>query len=187
MTDAWQFNRLYSAERLLKEFETLPQAAPDADDWAFAESFFAARTSITQAADWPKIMSPYDFFFLLRPMLLAHPESFAILSTRNVASIRQTLAFFDADVLPVFGQEDIRRLGSKVQVAADQGWLEKGRFLVVYVDDMNVHLEPFDGKVHLPLHANWGYDKALVDSLSQSQVLTIIGSLLKLSGSRNAA
>ena len=90
------------------------------------------------------------------------------------------MAFFGADVLPIFGQEDIRRAGSKLGVAKEQGWLEKGRYLVVYLDDMNAHLEPFDGKVHLPLHAKWGYDKEDGDGLSQAQVMTIISSLLKL-------
>jgi hypothetical protein len=59
--------------------------------------------------------------------------------------------------------------------------LQRGRYLAVYVDDMNAHLEPFDGKVHLPLHANWGYDKEKADSLSQNQIITIISSMLKLS------
>jgi hypothetical protein len=180
VTDAWQYNRLYSKKNFLNVFEALPEAVPTADDWAFAERFFAARASMMVDPDWPKAMSPYDFFFLLKPALLANPERFAILSTRNVESIRQTMAFFGADVVPIFGQEDIRRLGSKINVATHEGWLEEGRYLVVYVDDMSAHLEPFDGKVHLPLHANWGYDKPDASSLSQHQVLTIITSLLKL-------
>lgn len=185
VTDAWQYNRLYKTSRLIKDFENLPKEKPDHDDWAFAKRFFEARAKVMADPDWPKVMPPYDFFFLLRPLLLEYREHFAILSTRNVESLRQTMAFHGADVIPIFGQEDIRRLGSKIQVAADQGWLEKGKYLVVYVDDMNAHLEPFDGKVHLPLHANWGYDKEKVDSLSQHQVMTIISSLLKLSGTRD--
>jgi hypothetical protein len=181
LIDAWQFNLLYSEEKRLTRFADLPQVAPDDQDWAFAKTFFATRAEMMMVADWPKVMSPYDFFFLLKPLILAHSEKFAILSTRNVESIQQTMAFYDADVLPIFGQEHIRRLGSKIAVAADQGWLQRGRYLAVYVDDMNAHLEPFDGKVHLPLHANWGYDKEKADSLSQNQIITIISSMLKLS------
>jgi hypothetical protein len=45
---------------------------------------------------------------------------------------------------------------------------------------MNSHLEPFEGMVHLPLHANWGYDQSDVSSLSHHQIFTIISSLLTL-------
>jgi len=133
-----------------------------------------------QDPDWPKIMPPYDFFLLLRPFLLQHPEYFAVLSTRNVESIHQTLAFHGADVVPVFGQEDIRRSGSKLAIARNQHWLDNGKWLIVYVDDMNSHLEPFEGRVHLPLHAGWGYDAETPGSLSANQVITVISSLLKI-------
>ncbi|WP_221766415.1 hypothetical protein [Sphingomonas ginkgonis] len=181
LTDAWQFNRLYSREHKLCDPAKLPQVRPEAADWAYAEGFFAARAEMMKDESWPKLMAPYDFFFLLRPTLRKYPDKFAILSTRNVESIRRTLAFFDADVIPVFGQEDIRREGSKVEVARSQGWLEPGKFITVYVDDMNAHLEPFDGRVYLPLHANWGYDQVKDASLNSNQVLKILCSMLKLS------
>jgi hypothetical protein len=180
VTDAWQYNRLYDERRLVEPVD-LPGIAPDDEDWTFAKHFFAARDEMMVDPDWPKLMAPYDFFFLLRPLLLAHPDRFAILSTRNVASIRRTLDFYDADVVPVFGQEHIRSIGSKIAVAEAQGWLAKGDYLVVYVDDMNSHLEPFDGRVHLPLHADWGYDHTDTNSMTQHQVLTILTSMLKLS------
>ena len=180
VTDAWQYNRLYD-ERRPVEPQDLPGVAPDTEDWAFSTRFFAARAEMMVDPDWPKMMAPYDFFFLLRPLLLAHPERFAILSTRNVESIHRTLAFYDADVVPVFGQEHIRSIGSKIAVAEAQGWLARGAYFVVYVDDMNSHLEPFDGRVHLPLHADWGYDHSGHSSMTQHQVLTILQSMLKLS------
>lgn len=180
VTDAWQYNRLYQRDRQLSDIRQLPGVAADDQDWAFSKAFFTARAAMMLDPDWAKMMAPYDFFFQLRPWLKAHRDRFAILSTRNVASIRATLAYFDADGLDVFGQEDIRRHGSKLAVATAQGWLDRGRMMVVYVDDMNAHLEPFEGKVHLPLQANWGYDSASPCSLSQHQVLTVIASLLKL-------
>lgn len=180
VTDAWQYNRLYAEDRLVAP-QDLPATAPDQADWDFATRFFAARAEMMVDPDWPKLMAPYDFFFLLRPLLVRHPDRFAILSTRNVESIHRTLAFYDADVVPVFGQEHIRAIGSKIRVAEAQGWLAKGTHLVVYVDDMNSHLEPFEGRVHLPLHAGWGYDRSDDASLTQHQVLTILQSMLKLS------
>lgn len=180
VTDAWQYNRLYDERRLIEPID-LHDVAPDEEDWSFSTRFFAAREAMMVDPDWPKLMAPYDFFYLLRPLLLAHPDRFAILSTRNVASIRRTLDFYDADVVPVFGQEHIRSIGSKIAVAEAQGWLRNGAYLVVYVDDMNAHLEPFEGRVHLPLHADWGYDHTDTNSMTQHQVLTILSSMLKLS------
>lgn len=180
VTDAWQYNRLYDERRLIQTAD-LPNVAPDDEDWNFAKRFFSARKDMMVDPDWPKLMAPYDFFFLLRPLLVAHPDRFTILSTRNVESIKRTLAFYDADVVPVFGQEHIRTIGSKFAVAETEGWLAKGAYLVVYVDDMNSHLEPFEGRVHLPLHAGWGYDHSDDNSLTQHQVLTILSSMLKLS------
>ncbi len=179
VTDAWQYNRLYSREQSLPA-QALHDFTPKENDWAFSRDFFAARETIMQDPQWPKVMPPYDFFFLLKPLLLKYPERFAILSTRNVQSIRETMAFHGADVLNVFGQEDIRRLGSKFAVAKDQHWLDAGKWFVVYVDDMNSHLEPFEGQIHLPLHADWGYDNGTPCSLSANQVHTIISSLLTI-------
>ncbi|MEJ7925884.1 hypothetical protein WG908_03830 [Sphingobium sp. AN641] len=179
VTDAWQYFRLYSEHHYIPP-ESLPTVSPTEEDWAFAHAFFDARKVMMQDPDWPKVMPPYDFFYLLKPILRAHPERFAILSTRNVQSIREAMAFHDADVLPIFGQEDIRRLGSKLAVAKEQAWLERGKWLVVYVDDMNSHLEPFEGQIHLPLHADWGYDKGTPGSLSANQIVNIISSLLAL-------
>lgn len=186
VTDAWHYNRLYSTTKGVAVPAMLHEIEPDEEDWAFASAFFAARKEIMANPDWPKAMPPYDFFFLIKPLLLAYPHRFAILSTRNVESIRQTMAFHGADVIRIFGQEDIRRAGSKLGVAQEQNWLERGRWLVVYVDDMNAHLEPFDGMVHLPLHANWGYDQSDLSSLSHHQIHTIVSSLLTLAEKKDA-
>lgn len=179
VTDAWQYNRLYSESQAVPAV-LLHAVQPNEQDWAFAHDFFEARKQIMADPEWPKVMPPYDFFFLLKPMLIAYPEAFAILSTRNVASIRETMAFHGADVVPIFGQEDIRRLGSKFAVAQDQHWLDRGKFLIVYIDDMNSHLEPFEGQIHLPLHADWGYDQCTAGSLSANQINTIITSLIAI-------
>lgn len=185
VTDAWQYNRLFSADEYVQP-GALQLITPTDEDWDFARRFFAARAEIMQDPDWPKVMPPYDFFFQVKPLLLRHPEHFAILSTRNVASLHGALSFYGADVMEVFGQEDIRRLGSKLAVAQEQGWCERGKWLVVYVDDMNSHLEPFEGQVHLPLHADWGYDRTTPGSLTASQVITIFTSLLALATDERA-
>jgi len=179
VTDAWQYNRLYAATS-----SVLPNALhtiiPDEGDWSFSRDFFEARSAIMEDPEWPKVMPAYDFFFLLKPLLLHCPDRFAILSTRNVSSIHEAMAFNGVDGIQIFGQEDIRKLGSKLNVAKSQNWLDSQKYMIVYVDDMNNHIEPFQGQVHLPLHANWGYDRETSSSLSQSQVHNIISSLLSI-------
>lgn len=179
VTDAWQYNRLYAANSSVLP-NTLHMITPDEGDWSFSRDFFEARRVIMEDPEWPKVMPAYDFFFLLKPLLLQCPDRFAILSTRNVSSINEALAFNGVDGIQIFGQEDIRKLGSKLSVAKSQNWLDPKKYLVVYVDDMNSHLEPFQGQVHLPLHANWGYDRETSSSLNQSQIHIIISSLLSI-------
>ena len=186
VTDAWQYRHLYDLTCKGRPYSSIVTAAPNEEDWAFAESFFAARKRMMEDSDWPKVMSPYDFFFLLKPLLNAHPEYFHVLSTRDVTSISRTLKFYGVGGIPVYGQENIRSAGSKIEVARDIGWLDDGKKLVVYVDDMSRHLEPFEGKVHLPLHADWGYDRNAASSLNQHQVLAIIKSMIKLTANGSA-
>jgi hypothetical protein len=179
LTDAWQFCRLYQKDRVLRDISRLNEIVPDQSDWSFAERFFAARAEMIKDPEWAKLMSPYPFFYQLRPFLLQYQQTFKILSTRNKASIQRTLEFFEADGIEVYGQEDIREYGSKLGVAKHHRWLENGDY-VVYIDDMNSHLEPFENEVNLCLHAGWGYDIAHVDSYTQSQAFQIIGGFLKV-------
>lgn len=180
VVDAWQYRRLYEGSVYDPNFENLKGVQPEPADWEFAQRFFAARREMMEDPEWPKVMAPYDFFFLLKPLLLEYPNYFHILSTRDVGSIRRTLEYFGTGGIAVCGQEDIRATGSKLESARCFGWLKEGENLIVYVDDMSHHLEPFDGQVHLPLHADWGYDQSAERSLSQHQVFGIISSMLKL-------
>lgn len=179
LTDAWQFCRLYHKKRVLRDITKLDEVMPDEEDWAFSEQFFLTRAEMMLDPDWAKLMAPYPFFYQLRPLLMQYPASFKILSTRNNASINRTLNFFEVDGLDVFGQEDIREHGSKLGVAKNQFWLE-GKHYIVYIDDMNSHLEPFENEVDICLHAGWGYDIAHVDSYTQGQALQIISGFLKV-------
>lgn len=179
LTDAWQFSRLYQRDRILRDITKLNEIEPDAQDWRFAERFFAARAEMMRDSDWPKLMSPYPFFYQLRPLLKKYPQTFKVLSTRNKASIERTLEFFEADFIEVYGQEEIREHGSKMGVAKHKRWLESGDY-IVYIDDMNSHLEPFETEVDLCLHAGWGYDVAHVDSYTQGQAIQIIRGVLRL-------
>jgi len=179
LTDAWQFNRLYRRERLLRDTSRLHEVEPDETDWAFSEEFFAARAELMKDPDWAKLMAPYPFFYQLRPLLLRHADTFKILSTRNKASIERTLEFYEVGGIAPYGQEAIRDHGSKLAVATAQQWLDSSQY-VVYVDDMNSHLEPFEAEVDLCIHAGWGYDVAHVDSYTQSQAFHIISGFLRL-------
>ncbi len=179
VTDAWQYHRLYSDSSAVAP-DGLASIAPDAADWAFAKRFFAARAEMMADPEWAKVMPPYPFFAKLKPVMLAHPDRFAILSTRNVESIRRTLAWHGVDGIAIFGQEHVREQGGKLGVAKAQGWCDRERHMALYLDDMTGHLAPFEGQVLLPLHADWGYDAATASSISQGQAMRIITSLLVL-------
>jgi len=179
VTDAWQFNRLYSCEHSIPS-SMVRGLQPFSADFEFARIFFDARKKMMAESEWLKVMPPYDFFMVLKPLLLKWSKYFAVLSTRNVDSMRQVLAFHGADVVQVFGQEDIRRLGSKLAIAKEQRWLDRDKWLIVYVDDMISHLEPFEGQIDLPLHADWGYGFEAPGSLSANQIFAIISSMLAI-------
>lgn len=180
LTDAWQFCRLYQKDRILRDITKLHEIESDENDWRFSEAFFAARAEMIKDPAWAKLMSPYPFFYQLRPLMMMYPQTFKILSTRNKSSIQRTLEFFDADGIEIYGQEAIREHGSKLGVAKYEHWLEKGDY-VVYIDDMNSHLEPFETEVDLCIHAGWGYDVAHVDSYTQGQALSIINAIISVS------
>jgi hypothetical protein len=180
LTDAWQFCRLYQKDRVLRDFAKLNEVEPDEQDWNFASNFFSAREVMIKNPEWAKLMSPYPFFHQLRPMLVKYPHIFKILSTRNKYSIQRTLEFFESDGLEIYGQEDIRKYGSKLGVSKQMRWLESNKY-VVYIDDMNSHLEPFESEVDLCIHAGWGYDLANTESYTQEQAFQIISALVKIS------
>lgn len=179
LTDAWQFARLYHADRVMSDFSKLPEVQPDDRDWEFAKAFFAARAEMIKDPDWAKLMSPYPFFHQIRPLMRKYPETFKILSTRNRASILRTLEFFEATGIDIFGQEDIRQWGSKFNVAKNNGWFNSAR-LLVYVDDMSTHLEPFEADVDMCIHAGWGYDTAHTESYTQGQAFRVIDSFVRI-------
>lgn len=179
LTDAWQFNRLYKKDRLLKDFTQLPKIEPDEDDWAYTQEFFAARKILMEDADWAKLMSPYPFFYQIRDVINRYPDLFKILSTRNEESIKRTLDFFGVGAIEINGQAAIRKHGSKIDVAKSHGWLNGGTY-TVYIDDMNSHLEPFQGQVDLCVHAGWGYDTSGYESYTGTQAFNLLSGLVCL-------
>lgn len=180
VTDAWQFSRLYNKSRTLDDITKLHTQSADEIDWTFSQSFFRTREKMMEDPGWAKVMSPYPFFYQIRPFLQQFPDVFKILSTRNMSSISRTLEFFEANSIAIYGQEDIRKYNSKLGVAQANHWLNNSAY-VVYIDDMNSHLEPFETEVDLCIHAGWGYDVSQVDSYTQSQAYQIIKGFLKLS------
>jgi hypothetical protein len=124
-------------------------------------------------------MSPYPFFYQIRPLLKKYPKSFKILSTRNVYSIERTLEFYESNCIEIYGQEHIRQYGSKLGVAKNNNWFSNENF-ILYIDDMNSHLEPFENEVDLCIHANWGYDSSISNSYTQGQAFNLMQSFLRI-------
>lgn len=183
LTDAWQFNRLYSKQKKIKDFSMLSNIEADASDWEYAQKFFATRKSMMENVDWPKLMSPYPFFYQVKDLICKNPHLFSILSTRNEESIKKTLDFYAVPNIQVFGQEAIRGNGSKLSVAKNLKWLDAD-FYTVYIDDMNSHLEPFQGNVDLCIHAGWGYDVSGYDSYTQNQAFSMISGLVAVASGK---
>ena len=182
LTDAWQFCRLYQKDRVLEDFRLLSSVERDSQDACFSERFFESRVAIMKDPEWAKLMSPYPFFYQLRPLLKSYSDKFKIISTRNTASILRTLNFFEVDNIEIRGQEDIQERGSKLAVAEYEKWLSRGDY-VVFIDDMNSHLKPFDNRVNLCLHANWGYGSLDSESYTQGQAFQLVNGLLSITGS----
>lgn len=183
LTDAWQFNRLYRKDRLVEDFSKLAHIKPDAQDWEYSKKFFESREVLMKDPEWAKLMSPYPFFHQIKNLINHNPGLFKILSTRNEASIKRTFDFFGVDSIKVSGQEAIRDLGSKLNVATANGWLENDIY-TVYIDDMNSHLEPFQGQVDLCVHAGWGYDTSGYESYTQTQAFNLISGFVSIYGGK---
>lgn len=172
LTDAWQFNRLYNRQFQISDYSKLYELTALDEDIKFVERFFASRAEMMKDEKWPELMAPYEIFFDAAQLIKKHPSKFKILSTRNYDSINRTLTYYGVDSIDIFGQEEIRKHGSKLNVAKHEGWIGN-EMNTLYVDDMRSHLEPFNGLVDRCLHAGWGYDKS-DNGLSQSEVLNIL-------------
>lgn len=155
LTDAWQFNRLYSKLLTIDSYVLLQKVNPVNEDWLFANRFFEARNSLMRNDNWASKMKPYQFFYDIKPLLKSHPEKFLIISTRNEDSIKRTLEYNNIHDLLVFGQAAVRASGSKLRALQDAGKISTSNYLV-YVDDMRSHLKPFRKVVDVCLQAKWG-------------------------------
>lgn len=178
LTDAWQFNRLFSRHVKLNDFSTLSKIEPTEQDWIFARMFFAARQRLMEDDFWAEAMKPYEFFLDIKPSLIKNNKNFIIISTRNEESIERTLAYHGIQNIRVFGQAAVRTYGSKLKVIKELGFLQSKNYMV-YVDDMRAHLKPFQNEINLCLQADWGYDTVTMGSYSQQQVASIVKSLFR--------
>jgi hypothetical protein len=178
LTDAWQFQFLLSKDRKYKNVDEILNYDFDDSSPAFLKLFFDARKELMKDAEWPKLMSPYPFFHLIKSLLAQHPKLFRIISTRNYASIKKTLNFHKIKQIEIFSQEDIRKHGSKLDVIKSKVFTEKN--YIIFIDDMRSHLEPFEEFINLCIHAGWGYEKSLIDSYTHVQAFQIINSIIEV-------
>lgn len=178
LTDAWQFNRLLSRSQKIDDFSKLEDCQPNEFDWEFTDRFFKVRSLLMEDPDWPQIMRPYNFFHKVKSLITANPDNFCILSTRNEASILRTLKYHNMDGVSVYGQDAVRKHGSKLAVVKNMELLPNEHF-TIYLDDMSSHLLPFANCVHLCLQADWGYDNSDLSALNEDQAFHILSSFHK--------
>ena len=178
VTDAWQYSLIYNQKKFDKNLKSFAGILPDTDDIAFSKKFFEIRTKIS-TNNYFDLIKPYNFFIKLRPLLLKYPDNFNILSTRNRNSIEKILIKHKIKKIKFFGQEDIKKYGSKISVFKKVINLKDDKF-VIYIDDINEHLVPFKKEIDLTVQANWGYGNISKNSFDQEYCLKLISSFIKL-------
>lgn len=177
VTDAWQYSLVYS-KKLLNEPISFKNVLPDDEDNLFAKNFFYARSEISQDEIIDSI-KPYKFFDKLSYFLDKYPQFFSILSTRNIDSINQILNKHKINNIKIYGQEDVKKFGSKILIFEEKINSDFENF-TVYIDDIYEHLEPFEDKVDLTIHAGWGYGHNDKNSFDEDYCFKIISSIFKI-------
>lgn len=178
LTDAWQFNRLYSCDLSIRDYSRLDKIVMNSEDKEFVDCFFKARKEMMVSEDWAKKMLPYRFFTEIKEFLISHPYHFKILSTRNQVSISRVLKFNGVTDIEIAGQEHIRNMGSKANVAKNLGWIKTPNKLTMYIDDMAHHLDGMSGLVDILIQADWGYGELTNKSVSQEFCINLVSLLL---------
>ena len=179
ITDAWQFNRLYSQNHSIEDYTTLDKILASGNDIEFATVFFKAREEMMVSENWAKVMLPYKFFTEIKVDLNSNSDYFKILSTRNQDSIYRTLKFNGVSDIQIAGQEYIRDMGSKAAVVKNLGWGKSRNNLTMYIDDMPKHLEGMSGLVDVLLQAEWGYGEHNNKSVSQELCIDLVKAFIK--------
>lgn len=180
VTDAWQFYKLYTSDLEINDCEILFDKKPTNDELNYASDFFLARRELMNESGWERSIEPFNFFFEVKKLIEYFPQTFSILSTRNFDSIAKIMEYHGIVGLPIYGQEDVKKYGSKLGVAKFNNIFSPERF-VIYIDDMASHLEPFVGYADLLLQANWGYDSIKDESYTQKQIYKILDSAIQIS------
>lgn len=157
LTDAWQFNLLYHRKSVFKEFCSLSHFEKNKDDELFARRFFETRADYNSNYDTSDLFEATKFFLNLLPALKSMPEKFAIVSTRNRVSILAVFKSYGLVGIPIFGQEQVQRHGTKFNTLLQNGLIEHPEHVLI-VDDMQSHLHPFQNLGVNCIQADWGYD-----------------------------
>lgn len=177
LKDAWQFNLLYSSETKRQDYSFIQTAAPTEADFLFASRFFAVRAEMQDDKSKQKFIRPHKFFYKIIDRLVASPESFRILSTRNEESIIGIFTDYGISDVRVYGQSMIRAHGSKLQVVTETGILTSFSD-VVYIDDMQSHLQTFASTHVRCYQADWGYDQPGPLAINYERALNLIGDIV---------
>ena len=177
VTDAWQYSLVYS-KKFLEEPRSFKNILPDDENNLFAKNFFLARSEVSPNEIIDSI-KPYNFFNKLSYYLNKYPNFFSILSTRNINSIDQILNKHKIHNIKIYGQEDVKKFGSKICIYEENIKSDDENF-TVFIDDIYEHLIPFKDKVDLTIHAGWGYGHNDKNSLDECYCFKVISSIFKI-------
>lgn len=179
LKDAWQFNLLYSSDIKRRDDTSMQTAKPTEKDHLFASRLFKVRAEMRDDTSIKKFIRPHVFFNKISNLLIVSPENFRILSTRNDESIIEILKDYGITDLKVYGQSMIRAHGSKLKVVMEAGILTSFSH-VIYIDDMQSHLDAFLS-TNVECHqADWGYDQPGPLAIDYERAINLVGDLVSL-------
>jgi len=153
------FERL-TDQVLLEEYKKQYKLLPNSLDIDFESKFNDTRNDMIKngKVNWLNLHKPYDFFLLIKPMLIKYPQFFQIVSTKHSQYIIELLNNHGVcwEDTQVWGRDifvDCERSKAKIL----RRYISK-KTQVIFVDDNTKHLKELEGLSNVEaISANWGY------------------------------
>lgn len=166
VVSAWQYLLIFDLisknlnnEVLLKNYKQQSMLKPTSRDITFEKKFNSVRERMIHEdkSRWLKLHEPYDFFRLIKPMLIKCPQYFQIVSTKSRKFILELLldqGIFWNDI-QVLDRDNFKECGeSKAEVLKRYF----NTMPVLFIDDSCKHLNEVELLSNVEvIPANWGY------------------------------
>lgn len=140
----------------------------------FVQSFYAARQELSSEPNYIERYFPaFEFFHLIKPLLLTQPKRFVILSTRDEQSILKALQCHGLQMEGrVYGQQHFKNHGESKRSVISA--MLKNENLALFIDDNLFHVNELSDVADICLQADWGYSPPGIASVSCEVAHSII-------------